>query len=115
MKKSLFNLAENLVSLLAYAGFFFTGIVFLIMEKENKTVRFHALQSTIWFLFLGVARWLVGALSYFPILGFAFGLVGWAIGVVWVLSWLFLMYNAYTGKMFKIPVIGDVVAAQINK
>jgi uncharacterized membrane protein len=115
MKKSIFGLDENLVGLIAYAGTFFTGIPVLILEKENKNVRFHALQSTIWFLFLAVAGWVVGILSHFPLIGLVFSFAGWALGVVSFVSWLFLMYSAFSGKQFKIPVIGDVVWAQINK
>jgi uncharacterized membrane protein len=47
--------------------------------------------------------------------GFVFGFAGWLLGLVSFASWLFLMYSAFTGKQFKIPVIGDVVWAQINK
>jgi uncharacterized membrane protein len=115
MKKSLFGLTENLVGLIAYAGVFFTGIAVLILEKENKTVRFHALQSTIWFLFLAVFGWVALFFSGFPLLGILFNMVRWALKVVGVLSWLFLMFNAFSGKEYKIPIIGDVVQAQIYK
>jgi uncharacterized membrane protein len=115
MKKSIFGLAENLVGLIAYFGFFFTGIAVLILEKENKTVRFHALQSTIWFLFLAVIGWVALFFSGFPLLGFVFTLIRLAVKVITVLSWLFLMYSAFSGKEFKIPIIGDVVHAQIYR
>jgi uncharacterized membrane protein len=115
MKKSLFGLTENLVGLIAYLGFFFTGIAVLILEKENKKVRFHALQSTIWFLFLAVIGWVALFFSGFPLLGIIFSLIRLAVKVLTVISWLFLMFNAVTGREFKIPIIGDVVQAQINK
>ena len=108
-KKSVFGLNENVASLLCYALFFFSGIVILVMEKENRTVRFHALQSTLWFMLLAVASTVAG---WIPLLG---GLLGSFIGLVTVLSWLFLMYNAYMGKRFKIPMIGDTVETQINR
>ena len=108
-KKSVFGLDENAASLLCYALFFFSGIVILVMEKENKTVRFHALQSTLWFLALAVASTVAG---WIPFLG---GILGNLIGLLTVISWGFLMYNAYMGKKFKVPMIGDVAEAQIDK
>ena len=108
-RKSVFGLNENIASLLCYAIFFISGIVILVMEKENRTVRFHALQSILWFMLLGVASTVAG---WIPLLG---GLLGSFIGLVTVASWLFLMYNAFMGKKFKIPMIGDTVEAQINK
>ncbi len=115
MKKSIFGLAENLVGLISYAGFCFTGIVVLILERENKFVRFHALQSTLWFLLLALVGWVVNFLGAIPLVNFIAGFVGWFVGLLWFVSWVYLMYVAFTGKEFKIPVIGDVVWSQINK
>ena len=108
-KKSVFGLSENVASALCYALFFFSGIVILVMEKNNKTVRFHALQSTLWFMLLGVASTVAG---WLPIIRGPLGSLLW---LVTVLSWLFLMYTAFMGKRFKIPMIGDTVETQINR
>ena len=115
MKKATFGLEENLAGLCCYAVVFFTGIIFLVMEKENKSVRFHALQSTIWFLIVAVIGWAAMVLSKIPVLGLPFMLVNTLIGFVALVSWLFLMFKAFKGEQFKIPVIGDVVEAQVNK
>ena len=69
MNKSVFGLSENAAAVFAYLFAFVSGIVVLIMEKENKVVRFAALQSTVFFLtgflilsILGVISswWLIG-------------------------------------------------------
>jgi len=109
MKKSIFDLDENVAALLSYVLIFFSGIVVLIMEKENRFVRFHALQSILLFLPLFIIRWVLSAL---PLIG---GLLGGLLTIIMVVSALFLMYNAYLGKTFKVPVIGDVVDNQLNK
>ena len=115
-KTNVFGLNENLASALSYALLFFSGIVILVMERENKTVRFHALQSTIWFLFISILSWVVGWFAAVPLVGgLISGVLGMAIGIVWLASWLYLMYTAITGRKFKIPMVGDVVEAQINK
>ena len=108
-KKSVFGLNENLAGVLCYAGFFFSGVIILVMEKENRNVRFHALQSTLWFMLLGVARTVAG---WLPIIR---GPLGSLIGIVTVLSWLLLMYFAFVGRRFKIPMIGEVAEAQVNR
>ena len=108
-KKSVFGLDENVAGALCYALLFFSGIVILIMEKENKTVRFHALQSTLWFIALSVVSTVAG---WIPLLRGPLGSLIWLVTLV---SWAFLMYSAFVGKKFKIPMIGDVVEAQIGK
>lgn len=108
-KKSVFGLDENVASALCYALAFLSGIVILIMEKENKTVRFHALQSTLWFIALLVLSTVAG---WIPFLG---GLLSSILGLISFASWVFLMYSAFVGKKFKIPMIGDVVEAQIGE
>jgi len=108
-EKSLFNLDKNISGALCYALHFFTGIFYLIMEKDNKFVRFHALQSTVWFGACWILRTVLGMI---PILG---GILSWLLSLIMFVSWLYLMFMAYKNEMFRIPVIGDVVYEQINK
>lgn len=108
-KKTSLGLAENIESLLCYVLGFVTGIVFLILEKENKTVKFHALQSTITFLALFVVGWILGRI---PILGW---LLNTLISLLELVLWIVLMVKAYKGEMFKLPVVGDIAEQQTNK
>jgi uncharacterized membrane protein len=99
------DLGENIKGALCYFLGFISGAFFLFTEKENKFVRFHAMQSIIVFgiLFL---------VSFVPVLG-------WILSVFLVplalLLWLFLMYKAYQGEKFKLPVIGDLAEQQAEK
>ena len=45
MVKATFGLDENIASAACYVLGWLTGIIFFLMEKDNKTVRFHAMQS----------------------------------------------------------------------
>ena len=122
MKKSVFGLDENIAGLLAYSlgiivlGLLPLGIVsgvaVLVMERENNFVRFHALQSTIWFILLFLINVAVGLLfGWIPLIG---GLIS---GIIWFFiaaSAVFLMFNAYMGRKFKIPIIGDIVEGQLG-
>jgi uncharacterized membrane protein len=102
------GLQPNVVSLLCYLLGWVTGIVFFILEKENKLVRFHALQSIIVFGVLTLASTL---LSRIPIIGGFFGAV---IGILMFVLWIVLMIKAYQGEKFKIPWAGDFAEKQVS-
>jgi uncharacterized membrane protein len=95
----------NVAAALSYLVGFVTGIIFLLAEKDNRFVRFHAMQSTL--LFAGIVLVNI-VLKLVPILG---GLV--VIFVVVPLSaalWLLLMYKAYQGEEYKLPLVGQMAA-----
>lgn len=115
MNKNVFGLHENLAAALAYLGFFVTGIVFLVLERENKFIRFAALQSTIAFIALGLLGMVLGWFSGIFLIGWIFGLARWFVGVVTVIIWLYLAFSAYKGTAVKLPVIGDICWEQIHK
>ncbi len=99
-KTTALGVSQNVAGLLAYLLTWVTGIVFLLVEKENKTVRFHAWQSIAVFVPLTVAsivaNWIpgIGALLY------------WLVGVVSLVAWIGLMVMAVQGKHYKAPLVG---------
>jgi uncharacterized membrane protein len=99
------GLDESVAGLLCYMFGFVTGIIFLIVEKESRFVKFHAMQSTI--TFLGVFVILV-VFGWVPLLG----LLIWIAALV---LWLFLMVNALRGKMVELPVVGKWAAEKAKK
>jgi len=60
------GLDENVAGLLCYLLGFITGILFLVVEKKSRFVKFHAMQSTITFLSLFVISVVLG---WIPIIG----------------------------------------------
>lgn len=96
------NLAPNVAGLLCYLLGWITGIIFLIIEKQNRFVRFHAVQSIIVFGTLTMASALLGRI---PFIGILFSI---AIGIVTLILWLILMVKAYQGEQYKIPIAGDL-------
>ena len=101
------DLKPNIVGLLCYLGLWITGIIFIIIEKKNQFVRFHAWQSIITF----------GALTVIEII-FNFIPFGWIvnsiIGVLMFVLWIVLMYKAYQGEKYKLPVAGDIAENMIK-
>lgn len=63
-KKTSTGLDENLAGLLCYVGWWVSAIVFLIIEPENRFVRFHAIQSLVVFGIFTIAWAILGNLPY---------------------------------------------------
>lgn len=109
MEKTTSGLDENLAGALTYALGWITGAIFLLTESKNRFVRFHAMQSVILFGGLSVA-WFVS---------FSVPPIGWLLAfiVIPILSavlWLLLMFKAYQGERFKIPVAGDMAEQRVD-
>jgi len=112
MAKTKLGLDENIEGALCYVFFWITGIVFYILEDDNKFIRFHAMQSILVFLPLTILASLLG--GFFGI-GYFWGpgwFIIWTVGtLLWILTiilWLVLMLKAYTGEKFKLPIVGDI-------
>jgi uncharacterized membrane protein len=95
----------NVAAALTYLVGFVTGIIFLLVEKENKFVRFHAMQSTL--VFIGIVAVDI-LLQLVPILGAL--IVIFIVIPVSAILWLLLMYKAYQGEEFKLPLVGQMAA-----
>lgn len=94
------SVPQGIAGLLTYFIPFFGGLLFLILEKENRLVRFHAVQSILlWIFFVVVA----GLFFWVPVLPYIFVLV----------VWIFIMYQALMERMYELPVIGKVSHRQV--
>ena len=100
------DLKPNVSALLSYVGIWVTGIIFLILEKKNHFVRFHAMQSLITFAGLTVIIIIVGIIFIFvPIIGVIVYII---VGILMFILWVVLMYKAYHGERYKLPVSGTL-------
>ncbi|MCL2854498.1 MAG: hypothetical protein FWE21_02640 [Defluviitaleaceae bacterium] len=115
MNKSIFGLDERWAAFLAYFFTFIGGIVVLVLEKENRFVRFAALQSTVFFLVILVVSLGLSLLSNIWFIGWIFGIVRWAVGVAGFAAWLYLLITAASNRAVKIPIIGDICWEQVHK
>jgi uncharacterized membrane protein len=102
------GLEENVAGLLCYVAGWISGIVFLILEKENQFVRFHAMQSIVVFGALTLASIVF---SFIPVIGW---IVGWLLGVAAFILWIVLMLKAYQGQKYKLPWAGDFAEKQLK-
>jgi len=115
------GLTSNAAGALAYVLGFITGILFLILEpyKKDRFVRFHALQS----IFFSIACILVhiawgivwGILIEFSgALFFLSAPLHLLLSLAFFALWLFVMFQAYQQKEYRIPILGALAAKQIG-
>lgn len=77
------------------------SVVILIVEKEDRFIRFHAMQSLLYSLLYYLFVIFIGGL---PFIG------GLVLGLAFIISlgvWIFGIITAYSGRVFKLPVIGS--------
>ena len=100
--KSSTGMQPNVAALLCYVLGWVSGLVFYLIEKENKFVRFHAFQSMVVF---GTLTVLSIALTVIP-------MIGWSliplISLLELILWIVLMIKAYQGEKLKLPLAGDL-------
>ena len=107
--KTSLGLKRNEESALAYAFGWITGILFFLLEKEDKTVRFHALQSIIVFGSITIIY------IIFSVIPFVGSILGILIFLFSLALWLVLIIKAYQGENFKLPIVSDFVAKYVGK
>jgi uncharacterized membrane protein len=102
---------------LSYVLGWITGIIFFLMEKQNRFVRFHAMQSILFFGGLSVLSIVLQVVSGFniPFISFLALCVNGLLGIVGLVGWIVLLINGFQGKYFKLPVIGDYAERYANQ
>lgn len=122
-KAALGGIDGNLAALLGYI-IWIVALISVIMEKENRFVKFHAIQSLL--LHAAAAIAFIALMIIIIILGVVLAVAGLAplAGILWLLYMvvvvgyiIVLVYSAvkaYNGLEFKLPVIGDMAAKWTN-
>ncbi len=104
-----YKLDANIEAMLCYLPFIslFTSIGVLMMEKENKFVRFHAIQGVLFSLVYVVLS--MGFTLTF-VLAFLVPLLNLAAFVVWML----MIYKTYNNEEYELPVLGKIARDQLK-
>jgi len=101
-KGSSTGLDQNVAGLLCYLAGFITGIIFIVLEKKSRFVRFHAMQSIVLSAAIVIINFVAGLI---PFLGFVLQLIIELLGFI---LWIVMMVKAYNKEMYKLPIIGDL-------
>jgi len=114
-------MSSNVAAALSYVLGFITGIIFLVLEpyKHDRFVRFHAMQSIFY-----SAACIVFSIAWSILVNIVMSITLWMAAVLTPLGlllslgffvfWLYLMYQAYNNKEFRIPIIGALAAKQVG-
>ena len=111
------GMQPNIEAGLSYVLGWVTGLIFFLMEKQNRFVRFHAMQSILFFGGLTVIRIILSFISFFdiPFLGLLVGLVSIAVGIIGLVGYIILLINGFQGKYYKLPIVGDYAEKYANQ
>lgn len=127
--KSALGLEGNIAALLGYI-IWIVALISVIMEKENKFVRFHAIQALLYnaavlVLFIVLAILQVIVMIVFGVAaaaaGEAGGIIGLLVSIISLLIWVVVpiltligiilaAVKAYQGQMYRLPIIGNMAA-----
>ena len=99
------GLKKNVAAALCYAAGWVTGLIFLLIEKKDETIRFHAAQSIVVFGGLTIV-------SMVPVLGWILSPLAMIAGFI---LWLVLIFKAYQGEKFELPVVAGWAKKLLKK
>lgn len=100
------GLESNVAATLAYSLGLVSGILFLVVETEDKFVRFHAMQSVL----ANIAVIVIPTILFFTIVGIIFIPFFWIFALV---LWIVLMVKAYNGESYRLPFLGNIAQRQV--
>jgi uncharacterized membrane protein len=111
------GMSPNVEAGLSYVLTWVTGLIFFFMEKQNRFVRFHAMQSILFFGGLTVINIILSVIGGFgvPGIGLLVALISWAVGIVGLVGYIVLLINGFQGKYFKLPIVGDYAEKYANQ
>ena len=120
LAKSSTGLDENIAALLSYSLGWVGGLVFFLLEKNSRFVRFHAMQSILLSgtaSVVGIVLWILTFVFVF--IGAAIGdVVGFLLNLIVMLVWvvfgvgiliaaILCLVKAFQNQYFKLPVLGN--------
>ena len=118
--KSSTGLDENIAALLSYVFGWLSGLIFFLIEKDSRLVRFHAMQSILLnaaALILGIGLWIVWVVVAIvlaqvsevmaSLVSIVLGLLMFVFYIGILIGVVFCLIKAFQGQYFKLPVIGN--------
>lgn len=109
-KKSSTGLDPKVANLLAYLFGWLGGLIIWLLEKENRFVKWNALQALILGIVEVVCILVISfILGLIPYIGwFFFSWIGWVLaGVCWIFA-IIAIVMGFQGKTFRIPGVSSL-------
>jgi len=118
--KSSTGLDENVAALLSYVFGWLSGLIFFLIEKDSRLVRFHAMQSLLFNVLVAIVAivlWVVAFVLFIvatQLPGIMGSLVSLLVTLFWIvfsvgilIAWVLCLVKAFQGQYFKLPIIGN--------
>ena len=119
--KSSTGLDENIAALLSYIFGWVSGLIFFLMEKDSRLVRFHAMQSILLNVSFGVTAIILWIVLFILVMVFAMisdtlvtllsilSLLIWLVFLLGIaIAVILCLVKAFQGQYFKLPIIGNL-------
>ena len=111
------SLGSSLIAVLSYVFCWLSGLIILLFERENRFVRFHAMQSLLFFgsvnvfyvVFFSLIRHIPHFLTSLTVLAFL------VLTLVSFIAWIVGMIGALRGSYVKLPIVGDIAERAVNE
>jgi len=110
---------SRFAAILCYSFGWLTGLLFLLFGGQNRFIRFHALQSLVFFgainvIDFGLFNFVRAVADYSHLLGFA-GVCGFLLlNFIGFVGWIVVMVQAGHGKYFRMPFVGELIAQRLG-
>jgi uncharacterized membrane protein len=114
------GMQANVAALASYVLGWITGLIFFFVEKDNKFIRFHALQSIVVFGSISALWFILSILSQFFLMLHVYFIFKFLtltlnlLGLISLIVWILLMVKAYQGEKFKLPIVGDITEKMLE-
>ena len=113
------GLAPNAAAALSYLAWWVSGLLFFLIERDSRFVKFHAAQAMValgalWAL--GLAMWAF-ALSALFVSAAVFTVllyVAYAVWLLGILVWGISIVRAWKGDEFDLPIFGPIARRLSN-
>ncbi len=110
---------ENLAAALCYIPLI--GLIFLLIDpfKNNRNIRFHALQSLFYTAACIVVSIGLGIVMMILRLGLPYGIgimlsmISWLVNLAFFAGWIIMVVKAVQGTRFVMPVVGPLAEKQV--
>ncbi len=109
------GLDSNVAATLSYVLGWISGLIFLLIEDTDEFVRFHAMQSIIFFGGVTAVCVVFWAMLRVPYINILFMVLLSIVGLFAFVLWLILMVKAYQKDTFKLPWVGSVAEKYSKK
>ena len=94
--------------IIAYLFSFVGGLIIYFTEDRNYTLKFHAMQSTVFGLTVAILKVLCKAIPF----------VGWIIseliGIIWIIFVVIGAVHAAQNKSYRFPIVGEIAEEAEN-